>query len=198
MVVLLLLMLTLRGTTLSRVFGKTHPSTHTHAPSDPAPLTWSDTLIYAIILCEKASSYDMMYICVSNKVNLVLDTRKERLGLLLMNSNYVHQSALCLRRRIQLAQTFNFYRQQTKLWEGRVFTPVCQSFRSWEGVSLYDVTSCLADWSHVPSRGLCPGGSPWQGLPLDRDPHLETPWTETPLDWDPPGQRPPWTETPTW
>ena len=29
---------------------------------------------------------------------------------------------------------------------------------------MYDVTSCLAAWSHVPSGGLCPGGSLSRGL----------------------------------
>ena len=114
-------------------------------------------------------------------------------------------------------QIGDYYRPQTKLWEGNVFTPVCQSFCS-RG-SLYDIISCLAAWSYVPSgvgvsvsgpmfllRGLslwshvprgdlCPEGSP-----LDRDPPPPN-WTETPmdkgpldrnpLDRDPPRQRPP-------
>ena len=38
----------------------------------------------------------------------------------------------------------DIYRPQTKLWEGNVFTPVCQSFYS-QGGSLYDGTSCLTE-----------------------------------------------------
>ena len=46
----------------------------------------------------------------------------------------------------------SYYRPQTKLREGIVFTGVCLSKVGWG--SLYDVTSCLAAWSHAPSGDL--------------------------------------------
>ena len=55
----------------------------------------------------------------------------------------------------------------TKLWQGNVFTPVCQSFCS-------------------QGRGSLSGRPP-----IQRPPGQKPPWTETP-----PGHRPPWTETP--
>ena len=64
----------------------------------------------------------------------------------------------------------------TKLRQGNVFAPVCQSFCSQgEGVSVRE-------------------------SPLGRDPPRQTPWTETPLDRDSPDRDPldrdPWIETP--
>ena len=100
-----------------------------------------------------------------------------------------------------------FYCPQTKLREGNVFTPVCQSFCSWGGGSLYDVTACLAARPHVPSGGISVSSfgwgrvyltkTPWADsslteTTLDRDP----PWTETPPDREPPGQRPHQPENP--
>ena len=67
-----------------------------------------------------------------------------------------------------------FYRPQTKLWEGNIFTPVCDSVH--RGLDLLD-----------------------RDLPGQRHPMTETPgqrplspWTETPHPWtETPRQRPP-------
>ena len=81
----------------------------------------------------------------------------------------------------------------TKLWQGNVFTGVCDSVHRGEG-------------------GLCQGDPPGQRPPSDRDPRTETPPgqrptpgqrppnRDPPLDRDPPKhrphrQRPPWKET---
>ena len=108
---------------------------------------------------------------------------------------------------------------QTKLREGNVFTPVCQSFCSQErdGVSAWChfLSGCLVPCSFWRGRGsfvlgicvwgggLCPGGSlsrgvsgglcqgdlPRRNMVPDRE-QIENPWTKTP--W----QKPPWTEPP--
>ena len=93
-----------------------------------------------------------------------------------------------------------FYHTQTKLREGNVFAPVCQSFCSQGEGSLYNDTSCLAAWSHVPLGGLSLVTCSFQGS-LSRGSHWQRPsWTETPLERNPlrqrpPKQRTPWTET---
>ena len=71
-----------------------------------------------------------------------------------------------------IADTRVYYRPQTKLREGIVFTPVSQSFCSqgWGGGSLYGVTSYLATWSHVPFRGSLSGGLPDRDTPGQRSP----------------------------
>ena len=55
----------------------------------------------------------------------------------------------------------NFTARKRSLWQGNVFTPVCQSFCSQGGSrgSLYDVTSCLDAWSHVPTGRVSVWGS---------------------------------------
>ena len=59
----------------------------------------------------------------------------------------------------------SFYRPQTKLWEGNVFTPVCDSVHG--GVSLSRVSLCPG-WVSVQGAlypwGLCPGGSLSRGV----------------------------------
>ena len=106
----------------------------------------------------------------------------------------------------------DFYRPQTKLQEGNVFTPVCLSLCTRDDGLLYDVTSCLAAWSHVPSegrgslalvpcsfqRGLClgshvpSGGSLSRGSRWQTPPEQRSPGERPPLDRDlPPGERPP-------
>ena len=97
------------------------------------------------------------------------------------------------------------YHPQTKMQEGNVFTPACQSFCSHgEGVS---VCHFLSDRGpprqrppgqrHLLDRDLLGQRPPGLRPPGQRPPWTETPWTETPWtktlpDRDPLGQRPPW------
>ena len=52
---------------------------------------------------------------------------------------------------------------------------------------------CL--WSHVPSRGLCPEGLPDRDPPGQRPPWRETPLDRDLLDRELPGQRLPWRDS---
>ena len=87
---------------------------------------------------------------------------------------------------------FSFLPSATKLWQGNVFTGVCDSI-------------------HWGNGGLCQGDAPWPESPQTETPLTETPWTERPPTQRPPAQRPPaqrppgqkppaqrphWTETP--
>ena len=70
-------------------------------------------------------------------------------------------------------QSWNFYRPQTKLWEGNVFRPVCQSggvsvwchFLSWLPGPM-SLLGGLCLWSHVPFRQVCPETDPKQRPPV--------------------------------
>ena len=121
--------------------------------------------------------------------------------------------------------SIDFYRPQTKLQEGNVFTSVCQSYCTWgRGYCMMSLPFWLPGsmfllrdgglllWSHVHSRGVSVSGPMFLlGVSLQGVLLTETPWRETtpgqrPLPGQktpllnrdlPPGQRPPsWTETP--
>ena len=119
----------------------------------------------------------MMYIYVSNKVNLVLDTRKEGVGLLLMYSNYVHQNPLW-------DEESNWPKRSvfttSKRSCGKVIFYTCLSVILFMGGGVSVWCHFLSSWLVLCSfqGGLCPGGSPWH-------PYLETYWTETLLERDP-------------
>ena len=74
----------------------------------------------------------------------------------------------------QQGVTFYYYRPQTKLRQGNVFTRVCREFCPQRGVS-----------GRQPPGQTPPGQTP--------------PWTDTPcLGRHPPGQTPPWPDTTPW
>ena len=56
------------------------------------------------------------------------------------------------------------YRQQTKLREGNVFTPVCQSFHS-QGVGVYSIMQWARGMYLSMQWGCLP---PWADIPPDR------------------------------
>ena len=65
----------------------------------------------------------------------------------------------CVFRRKYLATVIYFYRSQTKLGQGNIFTPVCHSVH---GGGLLPGGAC--SWGGAWSRGYAPGGCLVQGL----------------------------------
>ena len=93
--------------------------------------------------------------------------------------------------------TVDHYRPQTKLREGNVFTPVCDSVHRGEGVSVYGDALDREPSDRDPPGQRPPGRDPPAQTPLHRDRLIEIPLDRDPPDRDHPEQRPPWTETPT-
>ena len=61
---------------------------------------------------------------------------------------------------LQSQGNFDFYHPQMKLWEGNVFTPVCQSFCSQGGQQVHHPGQ-VPPWAGIPPEQV----TPWAGIP---------------------------------